>query len=439
MILPVLRTRAFLSAHFPSRHHLLPVKFSRGLVPPNQYSYIIANSEDSTNPALKTFKSHNSDVCIAVANVGEVIPVSNFLWTQYRNGIQLDSLVLEEQYLGQKKYEDNETAKIWANSIKARVMFKSSLTLPHATLERELVVALDIVQRAAYVIRSLQHILLNPASEHPISQILQSTPHSLSASKTDNTPVTVADFAVQALVIDVLSTAFPSDQFIAEEDSAMVRSDPAVCEAVLFILRAATGTEWCAERLYAVLNKGSTTTDSISSVPTATATTADITSSKPQRVWVLDPIDGTKGFMRGEHCCTGLGLLVDGVTQLSVLGCPNLNLLRLLQGSSYDDKDITYIDPPIAIQSTTSGEAMPTVFHPDSGSVYYAVSKQGAFARSLSMPRGAAFEVTTSVIADNTQARLCESAEAMFGDRELTAGTAVMLGVTREYLRIDGT
>ena len=31
-----------------------------------------------------------------------------------------------------------------------------------------------------------------------------------------------------------------------------------------------------------------------------------------ERVWVLDPVDGTKGFMRGEHYCIALALLQKG-------------------------------------------------------------------------------------------------------------------------------
>ena len=439
MLLSALHTRAFLCARLRLRLGL-PKRFSNVGAFGQQNQYIIANTESISNPALRSINSLDSDLSMAVTSDCKVQPASNFLWTSYRNGIQLDSLVLEDQYLGKLKYSDKETAQIWIDSIKARLVAKLSPDSLHAPLSHELDVAIDVVQRAAYVIRSLQQILLNPASQHPINQILETTPHSISSSKTDNTPVTVADFAIQALVIDTLSTAFPSDLFIAEEDSGVVRSDPAVREAVLFVLRAATGNEWSSERLYATLDKGNNTTGNRLSTPSAIKTKSLLRS---QRVWVLDPIDGTKGFMRGEHCCTGLGLLIDGVTQLSVLGCPNLNLLRLLQGSSYDDKDIAYIDPAISISSvdTNDGEETvpPVVFHPHSGSVYYAVPKQGAFARSLSMPRGAAFKVTTSSIADGAQARLCESAEALFGDREITARTAEILGVKKDYLRIDGT
>jgi 3'(2'), 5'-bisphosphate nucleotidase len=44
-------------------------------------------------------------------------------------------------------------------------------------------------------------------------------------SKDDKSPVTIADFAVQALVIYYLSEAFPSDRFIAEESSELIRGD----------------------------------------------------------------------------------------------------------------------------------------------------------------------------------------------------------------------
>ena len=41
-------------------------------------------------------------------------------------------------------------------------------------------------------------------------------------------------------------------------------------------------------------------------------------------MWTLDPIDGTKGFLRGEQFAVCLALIVDGNVQLGVIGCPNL-------------------------------------------------------------------------------------------------------------------
>ena len=40
--------------------------------------------------------------------------------------------------------------------------------------------------------------------------------------------------------------------------------------------------------------------------------------------WVIDPIDGTKGFLRGEQYAVALGLIENGKVVLGVLGCPNL-------------------------------------------------------------------------------------------------------------------
>ncbi len=42
------------------------------------------------------------------------------------------------------------------------------------------------------------------------------------------------------------------------------------------------------------------------------------------RYWVLDPIDGTKGFLRGDQYAIALALIDDGDVVLGVLGCPNL-------------------------------------------------------------------------------------------------------------------
>lgn len=42
------------------------------------------------------------------------------------------------------------------------------------------------------------------------------------------------------------------------------------------------------------------------------------------RHWVLDPIDGTRGFVGMRQYCVCLGMLQDGEVQLGVLGGPNL-------------------------------------------------------------------------------------------------------------------
>lgn len=41
-------------------------------------------------------------------------------------------------------------------------------------------------------------------------------------------------------------------------------------------------------------------------------------------MWTIDPIDGTKGFLRGEQYAVCLSLIVDAQVQIGVIGCPNL-------------------------------------------------------------------------------------------------------------------
>lgn len=39
--------------------------------------------------------------------------------------------------------------------------------------------------------------------------------------------------------------------------------------------------------------------------------------------WVLDPVDGTLGFVRGDQYAVALALIDDGQVVIGVLGCPN--------------------------------------------------------------------------------------------------------------------
>jgi hypothetical protein len=45
---------------------------------------------------------------------------------------------------------------------------------------------------------------------------------------------------------------------------------------------------------------------------------------KTGRFWTLDPIDGTKGFLRGEQYAVCLALIENGQVQVAIQGCPNL-------------------------------------------------------------------------------------------------------------------
>lgn len=46
------------------------------------------------------------------------------------------------------------------------------------------------------------------------------------------------------------------------------------------------------------------------------------------RHWVLDPVDGTLGFVRGDQYAVALALIENGKVVLGVLGCPNYPLKK---------------------------------------------------------------------------------------------------------------
>jgi HAL2 family 3'(2'),5'-bisphosphate nucleotidase len=133
-----------------------------------------------------------------------------------------------------------------------------------------------------------------------------------SASKADDSPVTVCDYAAQALISASLEAAFPNIALLAEEDAAALRAPRAgpLLTRVTELVNAARALErlpaLSGAQVVAAIDRGASRGG-----PTG-------------RHWVLDPIDGTKGFMRGRHYTVALALVEDGAVVLGVMGCPNL-------------------------------------------------------------------------------------------------------------------
>ena len=138
------------------------------------------------------------------------------------------------------------------------------------------------------------------------------------------------------------------------------------------------------------------------------------------------------------------------------MGCPNLHLDNVLQTSSAapsrvsssadkDKESISYIEPSVQYPSISSawrqehgGEKEVRVFSPSTGSLYFAVSGRGAFARSLSQPFGAAYEVQVSSVKEGSDSKLCESAEASHGDRSTTIRVSSALRLKADFIHLDG-
>lgn len=115
----------------------------------------------------------------------------------------------------------------------------------------------------------------------------------------DSSPVTVADFTVQAIVLGVLKRYFPDHGFIAEETSSVLRQDPPSLSHVLKVVGAVLGRgDGCltSAELCAAIDLGGR----------GHGKHERGRWGRGGRTFVLDPIDGTKGFLRGEQFCVAL-------------------------------------------------------------------------------------------------------------------------------------
>jgi 3'(2'), 5'-bisphosphate nucleotidase len=203
--------------------------------------------------------------------------------------------------------------------------------------------------------------------------------------KQDKSPVTVADFASQAIVCRMLESALPGIPVVGEEDSAELRAPDQARLAAAVAER--VGEQLAGAELEQVLDW------------------IDLggADASGDRYWTLDPIDGTKGFLRGEQYAVALGLIEQGEVVLGVLGCPNL-------------------------ASVDGGAA---------GALFSAVRGGGAQVLPLggTGPRGLPIQVTQ--LSSPAEARFCESVESAHSNQSEAARIAEQLGITREPYRID--
>ncbi len=150
--------------------------------------------------------------------------------------------------------------------------------------------AIDIVRQASRLVKQVQAEMVSPA-----------------LTKDDRSPVTVADFASQALIGWGLSNTFSKQPLVGEEDAAELRQPAGkltleqVTHFVSKYIPDAT-----TEKVCSWIDHGA--------------------GDPSDHFWTLDPIDGTKGFLRGNQYAVALALIVDGQVQIGVLGCPNLEV-----------------------------------------------------------------------------------------------------------------
>lgn len=236
--------------------------------------------------------------------------------------------------------------------------------------QRELEIGLEAVKLAAQVCQQVQRKI---------------TPEKL--DKKDQSPVTIADFASQALVCRALKAAFPDDQIVGEEDASELRrsENSAFLQSIQYELEQ-VGVSAAGDDICRWIDWGN--------------------GESGKRFWTLDPIDGTKGFLRGEQYAVSLALIDNGRIVLGVLGCPNL---------------------PAEIDTA------------ESGSLLFARKSQGAFSVSLeakdSERSGRSIQVSDA--RSWSEIRFCESVESGHSAQGRSAELAQRLGITKSPRRLD--
>lgn len=162
-------------------------------------------------------------------------------------------------------------------------------------------------------------------ASHLTKSVLRSLKNDVGAeTKADDSPVTIADFAAQALLVSALHGAYPDDAFIGEESADALRSNGALAVRVWDLVLHAKEHHYAGKdgksEVYTALTFPASQEEMLELIDRGGE--GEIT--RRGRVWVMDPVDGTATFMQGRQYAVALCLLVDGVQQVGVLGCPNL-------------------------------------------------------------------------------------------------------------------
>ncbi|VVA32246.1 PREDICTED: SAL1 phosphatase [Prunus dulcis] len=253
--------------------------------------------------------------------------------------------------------------------------------------EKELAAAKKAASLAALLCQKVQKALL------------QSDIH----SKSDKSPVTVADYGSQALVSLVLERELPSESFslVAEEDSGDLRGNSG--QETLQRIRTLVNDTLANNEYSSVSNL--TTDDVLRAIDNGKSEGG----SRGQH-WVLDPIDGTKGFLRGDQYAIALALLDEGKVVLGVLACPNLPLTSISGENQQSSQDKL-------------------------GCLFFATVGTGTYMQPLD--GSSLLKVHVSATENPEEASLFESFEAAHSLHDLSSTIAKKLGFKAPPVRID--
>ena len=230
-------------------------------------------------------------------------------------------------------------------------------------------------------------------------------------SKDDKSPVTIGDFGAQALIISAIRHNFPNDEIVGEEEANSLRSNKELTNQIWELVKNVK------------LNDDKADSELGGPVRSVDAMLEAIDAGKSAggakgRIWALDPIDGTKGFLRGGQYAVCLALIEDGDVKVGVLGCPNL---------AVDDS------APLAADVGEHGTD-----EEGRGVLFAAVKSHGATSRALGHITSIQSQIIhMKQVTNITEATFCESVEAAHSSHGDQAAIAETLGITKKSVRMD--
>jgi 3'(2'), 5'-bisphosphate nucleotidase len=203
--------------------------------------------------------------------------------------------------------------------------------------------------------------------------------------KSDRSPVTIADYGSQAIISKFIKDVFTRDAIVAEEDSKDLRKP--VHSRIL-------------EQVTHYVNEFVP-----NSSPEKICSWIDYSShSLSNRFWALDPIDGTKGFLRGDQYAIALALIENGFTRLGILACPQLHV----------DKN-----QPLGKK----------------GCLFLALRGKGSV--QIDIGSGEHRSLSVSKVSDPSEAIITESVESDHADHLFHQRLAKKLNISKPSLRLD--
>jgi 3'(2'), 5'-bisphosphate nucleotidase len=210
-------------------------------------------------------------------------------------------------------------------------------------------------------------------------------------TKEDLSPVTVADFAAQAVVCLRLHAGLGSFDLVGEESAGELRetSGDAMNNAVTRAVRD-IWPEISESRVHDAIDFGNH-------------------DASAESYWTLDPVDGTKGFLRGGQYAISLALIERGQVVAGVLGCPNLgpDFAR-----SFNDPD------PV-------------------GTLFYATRDGGAWSLAATDTADRAQRIRVATERPLADLRMCESVESGHSRLDAAHQIRTRLQITGEPARLD--